>query len=88
MTIIFTCFCYLGVEIKKSILQKYVESSVVVSILQQRILEDKEELQKMKDDVKKAKAVKAREEQRETENISPNPGGMAVSCGTFGTLRA
>ena len=58
------------------LLQKYTESSIAVSLLQQRLVEEKEQLQKLKEEVKRAKAAKAREEQRETENISPNPEGM------------
>jgi hypothetical protein len=68
--------------------QRHAESSTVVTLLQQRLQDDKKELQKIKDEVKKVKAAKAREEQRESENISPDPGGMAVFFGTFGTVRA
>ncbi|XP_063680474.1 uncharacterized protein LOC134815817 isoform X2 [Bolinopsis microptera] len=53
----------------------YAESSVAVSLLQQKVPQDKEELQELKDEIRKAKADKAREEQRESENISPDPEG-------------
>ena len=56
--------------------QRYTESAITVSMLQQTLVHEKEQLQELKEEVKRAKAAKAREEQRETENVSPNPEGM------------
>ena len=73
-----TTFCISRFEFTLFIPQRYAESSVAVSMLQQKVPQDKEELQELKDEIRKAKADKAREEQRESENISPNPEGKAV----------
>lgn len=54
---------------------RYTESAITVSMLQQTLVHEKEQLQELKEEVKRAKAAKAREEQRETENVSPNPEG-------------
>ena len=70
-----TTLCILRIEFTLFIPQRYAESSVAVSMLQQKVPQDKEELQELKDEIRKAKADKAREEQRESENISPNPEG-------------
>lgn len=70
-----------------TIFQRFVEQCDMVTLLQQQVLDEKDQLQKMKNEVERATKgredrAKDSEDTSSPKNVSPNPEGMIV-CGNF-----